>query len=91
MKFQQIFSHETPIDDKTAERHYRILADGHDTGITRVYLVEGSASNVVSWKQNELRYGAEKFDMTATDVVGWEEWIIARLPVSQKTIDAASR
>jgi len=76
MSFQQkLLKDVVNPEDRSHERHYQILVDGKDTVITRVY-------RIPVWPgggQNELRYGDEKFDMTAEDTAGWEQWIMARL------------
>ena len=75
MRLQQKFIKASGLSDGWHERHYEILAEGMPTPITRVYWIFGEELG----GQNELRFGEEKFDMTAEGTNGWEEWILARL------------
>ncbi len=57
---------------------HAILADGKDTGITRI--VETSGSPKYLKTADELHKGKEFFDVLETKGVGMEDWILSRLP-----------
>lgn len=62
---------------KFSEMHYRIYADGEETGITRHRLTTGSSKYLVTC--DELRHGEETFDVLEAKGVGAMDWILARI------------
>lgn len=63
--------------DKFSELHYKIQADGKDTGITRHTRTDGSPEYLKTI--DALRCGGEEFDILATKGVGAKEWILAHI------------
>lgn len=61
---------------------FAILADGVDTGITRVTETSGSPKYLKT--ADELHKGEDVFDILGTKGVGAEAWILARLENPQK-------
>lgn len=55
---------------------YKIMADGVDTGITRITETSGSPKYLKT--ADELHKGDEVFDILATKGIGMVEWILAR-------------
>lgn len=57
---------------------HAVLADGKDTGITRI--VETSGSPKYLKTADEFHKGEEVFDVLATKGVGMEAWLLDRIP-----------
>lgn len=62
---------------KFSELHYKILADGEETGIKRCRRTDGSPKYLVTC--DVLFIGEETFDVLATRGVGMTEWILAHM------------
>ena len=59
---------------------YKILADGKDTGITRMTATNGSPKYLKT--ADELHKGEEVFDIMAAKGVGMEAWILSHMEVA---------
>jgi hypothetical protein len=61
---------------------YMILADGRDTGITRVTETSGSPKYLRT--SDKMHIGDKEFDILATMGTGMSEWIIANQQPKEK-------
>jgi hypothetical protein len=62
---------------KFSELHFKILADGKETGITRHTRTNGSPQYLKTI--DALVCGGEEFDILATRGVGMIDWILAHI------------
>lgn len=73
MKFTQSMTMHLNGGSKFSQLHYKILADGKETGITRHTATNGSPQYLTT--ADELHFGSETFDVMETRGVGMMEWI----------------
>lgn len=62
---------------KFSELHFKILADGKETGIKRYRCTDGSPNYLIT--DDLLTAGEETFDVLATKGSGMTDWILAHI------------
>ncbi len=60
-----------------SELHYKILADGAETGITRFTRTNGSPKYLKT--VDAFLNGTKEFDVLATKGVGMKEWLLSQI------------